>query len=63
MNKLDILNDIANEPSIGKRLPLYAAAMQLGLVTYQDIQAVIKDAEVKPVARTAKKAAAKKVTT
>lgn len=60
MSKEELITEIAKQP-IALRLPLYAAAMQLGQLTYQEINQILKDTVVKPVT-TVKKTAAKKTT-
>jgi hypothetical protein len=58
MTKEELLADIADGRTVAERLPLYKAAMDLGLLNYQEIQRLIRNAE--PVQ---KKPVAKKATT
>lgn len=58
MTKDELLTDIAKGRTVAERLPLYESAMHLGLLTYQEIQAVVADAE--PASQTVTKVAAKK---
>lgn len=65
MTKAELLADIAKGRSVAERLPLYAAAMQLGLLKTDEIQSLISHSQSEPAIvaslnRTTKKAAAKK---
>jgi hypothetical protein len=60
MTKAEFLAEIAEGRTITERLPLYKAAMDLGLLTYSEIQQIVWESA--PVQKTpvAKKTAAKK---
>jgi hypothetical protein len=65
VTKDELLADIAKGRSVAQRLPLYAAAMQLGLLTFQEIQKEVHRESVPAKqtvtnSATAKKAPAKK---
>jgi hypothetical protein len=50
MTREELISDIATGRTVAERLPLYKAAMDLGLLNYQEIQRLIRNAE--PVQKT-----------
>jgi hypothetical protein len=54
MTREELIADIATGRTVAERLPLYKAAMDLGLLNYQEIQRLVRNAEPvqkKPVAK------------
>lgn len=53
MTRTELLEEIAKQPLL-ERLPLYVAAMNIGRLTYQEIQVAMDEAVVtRPVAKKA----------
>lgn len=62
MNKTELIEQIATGRTVAERLPLYEAAMHLGLLTFQEIQLIVHSESVPAIVQSpiAKKATAKK---